>query len=129
MIKSSCELDMTFLLSIVLWVSPRKKSLVKNATVNGTKPVSDQMLRRANSWKETRRTQDQRGQVHNVHRIVVRLNDASPDFRRSCSRSSDRAKDLENLRRAKFIAQVFVQVPWHFFAVRIRIRLHNLSVR
>lgn len=35
---------MTFLFSITLWVSPRKKFLVKKAAMRGTKPVRDQML-------------------------------------------------------------------------------------
>lgn len=48
------------MLSITLWVSPRKKFLVKKAAMKGTKPVHDQILsvHRTNSWKKP-----------NLHRI------------------------------------------------------------
>ena len=49
--------------------------------MNGTKPVSDQILSvlPTNGWKETRLTQDQRRQVP---RIIVRPDDTGPNFRR-----------------------------------------------
>ena len=74
--------------------------------MNGTKPLRDQMLSvlPINGWKETRLTQDQRGQVHNVHRIIVRPDDPSSDFWRGRSGGPDRPKDLENLLRTEFIA-------------------------
>ena len=82
---------MTFLLSTTLCVSPRKKFLVKKAAMKGTKPVRDWMpsIRRTKGLKESKLTQDQRGQVHDIHSIVVRLDDTSPDFWWTCSSSSD----------------------------------------
>jgi len=120
---------MTFLPSITLWVSPRKKFLVKKAAIKGTKPMRDRMLsvHPKNSLKGTKLTQDQCGQVHDVHGIVVGPDYASPDLRRRCSGSSDRAKDLEDLRRTEFVAKVFVQVPRHSVTVRVHNRLHRFG--